>query len=82
MTALTAYAAIEQGIDSVNGLEARKTSDSITDDFTEISFTNSYSSAPVVMAQVDSEDGWNSFYAVTRDVTSINFELAGEEPAS
>ncbi|RLI75886.1 hypothetical protein DRP05_13995 [Archaeoglobales archaeon] len=78
-----AYAAIQQGFDNINSFEARKTSDSITDSFTSITYSTSYSSAPVVVAQlVREEDDPNSFYAVTRDVTSFNFELAGEEPAS
>jgi hypothetical protein len=82
LRASTAYLAIEQGFDSVFGIEARKTGNSITHSFTSIAFSTSYPSPPVVVAQLDTEDGWNSFYAVTRAVTFTSFELAGEEPAS
>jgi hypothetical protein len=82
LRASAAYLAIEEGVDSVFGIEARKTGDSITDSFTAIAFSSPYSSTPVVVAQLNSEDGWNSFYAVTRSVTTSGFELAGEEPAS
>ncbi|WP_202319892.1 DUF2341 domain-containing protein [Archaeoglobus neptunius] len=76
-----AYAAIGQGYDSLNSLEARQTSDSITDKFSQIFFTRSYSTIPSVVAQLVSEDGWNSAYAVTRNVNSNGFEVAVEEPA-
>jgi|GEM_PF-2105705 hypothetical protein len=81
LQATTVYIALEQERDSLNELEAKKTTDSITDTFTSIAYSQSYSSSPVVIAQLDSEDGGNSCYAVTRDVTAASFELACEEPA-
>ena len=76
-----AYATIETGTDSLNNLEA-KTVSGITHTFVTQTFSNSYSSAPVVVSQLNDEAGSNSFYALTRDVTTSDFELAGEEPAS
>ena len=76
-----AYATIETGTDSLNNLEA-KTVSGITHTFVTQTFSNSYSSAPVVVSQLNDEAGSNPFYALTRDVTTSDFELAGEESAS
>jgi hypothetical protein len=77
-----AYAAIQQGFDPLNDFEAKQTADEITHDFLSVYFATQYSSPPSVVAQLVSEDGWNSAYAVTRAVTTTSFELAVEEPDS
>ena len=82
LTATLAYAAMQQGYDELNNFEAEKTSDSITHQFSQIWFTDRYSAIPSVVAQLVSEDGGHSAYAVTRDITTSGFEVAVEEPAS
>ena len=75
------YMVIEAGTDSNLKLEAKKVSN-INQNFATQTFSLSYSSPPVVITQLVSENGGDQAYAVTRDVTSNDFELALEEPAS
>ena len=77
-----AYAAIEEGTGTGESIETENTGDGYSNTFTTWSFSLSYSTPPIVIVQLNREDGSNSCYAVTRDITTIDFELAGEEPAS
>jgi hypothetical protein len=77
-----AYAAIEEGTGTGENIETENTGDGYSNTFTTWSFSLSYSTPPIVIVQLNREDGFNSCYAVTRDITTIDFELAGEEPAS
>ena len=76
-----AYAVIGTGTDTLNNLEASSVI-GITDTFVSQTFSNSYTSEPIVVAHVNDEAGANPFYAVTEAVTTSNFQLAGEESAS
>jgi len=78
---IVGYMVIEAGTDSNLKIEAKKATN-INQNFATQTFSLSYSSPPVVIAQLVSENGGDQAYAVTRDVTSSDFELALEEPAS
>jgi len=76
------YIAIEPGVDQATGIEAVLTSREVSDSFKTYTFSLSYSSPPVVIAHLDSEYGGDPAYAVTRDVTTTDFEVAVEETSA
>ena len=76
-----AYAAILPGTDSLNTLESARTGAAqVSANFVAETHALSYSDPPVVVAQIMDENGANAFYAVTRDITTTDYERAGEEP--
>jgi len=75
------YIAISQGSSgTTNDLEAALTGDAITNAFTTVSYSTTFTSTPYVIAHLNKEDGSHPCYAVIRDVTTTDFKLADEEP--
>jgi len=73
------YLALEDGAQTLGTLDAEAGSVDMNHNWTSVSFSQSFSSAPVVVAQVASNNGTQAVTTRIRNVTSGGFEVQLEE---